>query len=506
MPIAVKVFFAHVLGILLAIYFGQKLAESDWLPIFFITAIVFTFVAVVKYQLIAFAVVAFAWSNLTAPFIPGQMNLHYLFGLALIFVTLLRLAFTKTFYYQKSWAHFFVIIFAGVLALTMAYRGSGFRLLGSESWGGMNYVLLFISISVVFLLPYINLPEKIWPKALTVMALLCGLRAFAEFLIMKGIGGDLLNRFVEADNAIIYAESSGPYSDLMFRVLGLRDAGIILLMALACHVDFNKIFRINGLAYALAILMLLAITAFSGFRIGVTAFILYFCIILFYHRAWSIKRLINFIGVTLVALIIVGMNLNKLPDAGQRAFSWIPGAKVERHVEYDAEMSALWRLELWEIAMELIPKYWLVGKGYAFSFNELISVLARGRSADGSTYLQDQHTWAIVTGNYHNGVLSALLGLGIFGLIAVAGFMVCACYRHHRFTRSQWNSNTLKMCHTAVTALFITLTITFWLMYGDVRQNMPTLLFLFACMEALLRCDKNAARYGSSLNVQAKPE
>ncbi len=490
MPIAVKVFFVHVVAIFLAIYLGGELAENNLLPILFITGIGLVLVAIVKHQLITFALVTLAFSGLTAPFIPNQINLYYVCILGVIVVTLMRLPFSKSFQYHKSKAHFFIIVLGGVLVVIMAYRGAGFRLLGDESWGGMNYIKIFLSMLLVYLLPYINISEKMWPRALVLMAWLSALPAVVELFIARGMTADFLSRFIQAGSEEVVNDSSNLFEAGLTRVISLGKSGALFLVGLACVFHFKDFFKPRGQIYLLLPVIFLGLTLLSGFRIALTMYLILFLIIAYYHKIYSPARVGAVLAFLVVFFLVIVLNISKMPLAVQRTFSWVPGITIDNLARESAERSSEWRFKLWDLAMENLPQYWLIGKGYAFSFNELMAVMARQRAADGSTYLHDQYTWAIVTGNYHNGILSALLGLGIFGLVSIAGFMFCACYRHHQFTQMSWRSDKLKLCHTALTAYFITQTIVFWGLYGDVRESLPPMLFIFACLEALIRSDK----------------
>lgn len=490
MPIALKVFFAQVIAIFLAIYLGQKLAENSLLPILVILGVGIVLVAIIKHQIVAFCLVVFAFSGFTAPFIPSQINFYYLFILGLIAITLLRLPFWKSFHYHKSKTHLFIIGLGIVFIVIMAYRGAGFRLLGDESWGGMNYIKIFLSMILVYLLPYINLSEKMWPRALVLMALLSAVPVIMDVMTALGTGVEFMHGFIQSASEEAVSDFGNPAMAGLTRIISLGKSGSIFLLGLACIMDFKKFFRPKGYFYLLFPALFLVLTLLSGFRIGLVTYIFLFLIIAHYHKIYTLTRVISLAVFIVILFSVIVLNISKMPLAIQRTFSWVPGVKIDNVARESALSSNEWRFELWNLAMENLPQYWLIGKGYAFSFNELVSVLSRQRSADGSTYLQDQYTWAIVTGNYHNGILSTLLGLGIFGLIFLAGFMISACYRHHQFTQIQWCSDKLKLCHMALTAYLITQTIIFWVLYGDVRENLPPILFIFACLEALLRCDK----------------
>jgi O-antigen ligase len=100
--------------------------------------------------------------------------------------------------------------------------------------------------------------------------------------------------------------------------------------------------------------------------------------------------------------------------------------------------------------------------------------------------------WALISSSYHNGPISLLLGLGVFGLLTGVGFLISALIRHRRFLRRTWADPNLRRCHQAVYSMFLTYILVFFTLFGAVEEFSP-FLFMFALLETLQQLDRRQA-------------
>ena len=121
---------------------------------------------------------------------------------------------------------------------------------------------------------------------------------------------------------------------------------------------------------------------------------------------------------------------------------------------------------MWRILWSQVPKYLLVGKGYAIDPEELyLADLAasRGESSFGAES-------AMVAGDYHNGPLSVIIPfgiLGVVGLLWLLGAGIKALYQNYRY-----GDPALDRINTFLLAWFITQSIIFFAVFGAFNSQL----------------------------------
>ena len=167
---------------------------------------------------------------------------------------------------------------------------------------------------------------------------------------------------------------------------------------------------------------ILFISLFGGFR-SVPLTLALLCILLFFreglHRtAWA--PVIVLIGILTFAVALPFAN--QLPFTVQRSLSFLP-IQIDPEAKKDAEVSTEWRLRMWEQVLPMVPQYLLIGKGYAIDAKEQ----AREEGLEGTAKVGvENFEGALRAGDYHNGPLSLIIPLGIFGAISFVWFLVVA--------------------------------------------------------------------------------
>ena len=105
--------------------------------------------------------------------------------------------------------------------------------------------------------------------------------------------------------------------------------------------------------------------------------------------------------IFLICLILLGAItvpfINHFPASIQRSLSFLP-LPVDPEVKLSADVSTEWRLKIWRNVIPEIPRYLLLGKGYALSATDLRSTQVGGGndSARGAETAQ-------LAGDYHSG-------------------------------------------------------------------------------------------------------
>jgi hypothetical protein len=182
-------------------------------------------------------------------------------------------------------------------------------------------------------------------------------------------------------------------------------------------------------------------------------------VIIFYLEGLVRSRLLP---ALLVGTLLVGVAMlpfmNKLPLAVQRTFSFLP-VQVDPVAMADAQASTEWRVRMWKTLLPQVPQYLLLGKGFGINGAEL-------EFAQNMTYRGGDTTdVASLAGDYHNGPLSVIIPLGIWGLLGFIWFLVAAIrvlYLNHKYSPPD-----LKRINTFLFAYFIVRTIFFLAIYGS---------------------------------------
>src|SRR5713226_9167687 len=132
--------------------------------------------------------------------------------------------------------------------------------------------------------------------------------------------------------------------------------------------------------------------------------------------------------------------VTKLPLSVQRSLSMLP-LEIDPAARADADASSQWRLEMWKVLLPQVRQYFFLGKGYAIDPADLYLTGESMRRGLAKSFEE-----AIVSGDYHSGVLSILIPFGVFGLMAFLWFLSASLrvlYRNYRYgdpARSKLNT------------------------------------------------------------------
>lgn len=484
-----------IVAIIAALVIGNLIGEQSFFQLMLVVVAVVFMLFLPNPALVAVCAILFFYSGLTAPGIPGKLNFFYLCAICLVAILFFQLALKRLKKINWGNSHTLMVGFALVLITTILVRGAGFRVLGSGTWGGMFYVQLFLCMFLVVALPEAGIPAKWWPLTIVGMGLFGTLPLVADALILMHADPNIVWKFIQGSQQIgqsMEADVSVEHGVVRYFSAGL--AGQLLLVSFLAVVSMKRLLSFRGLWLMPLPLAFLGVTMVGGFRLGILNFFMLGFIVAVLQRAFTVARIFLCGVVMFCAWFALVQASPYLPPGAQRTISWLPGADIPEYIQHDATGTVDWRLELWREGMKKLPDYWLVGKGYAFGEKEAVAVSGANRATD-------EIAWAIVTSSYHNGPISLLLGLGVFGLLIGLGLMFAICVRHGRFVRTKWHDPSLKQCHQVIYALYLVNFGVFLTIYGDVQVSFPTFFFMFAILEGLRAADVEGSK---SANQRAK--
>lgn len=479
----ILVFLLVLGGALLSLMIGVSIGSGEVLLPFLLIVVLAGLALVAKPRVAALLAVTLVSSGLTAPGLPGQFGLYYVAIAAVTGCALLLVIFKRSSLPKFTVLHQLLAAFSAIVLITGFIRGFGFQWLGSSMWGGFIYISIVFPALLVFVLPIVNMPANWWRPAIIIMGLLSPIPLIADLMVVYGIPFGFVRLFMQTGATIGTLVTDYEATGGLTRLTSAGIAAQSMIIAFLAVVHTRKLFHARN-AISIGVLVgIVILSLVSGFRM-MTALI--FVIILF---AAFLQRTINFnrlvFGVVALTAVILALyaTSHTLPYSVQRAISWLPGIGVSQSAAADAAGTITWRLDLWEQAVRYIPDYFWIGKGFSYDADMYLASM-RGYAA------WDSLNWALVTGAYHNGYLSLILLLGIFGLLTGIPLLIGVVVRHLRINREAWNDSVLQQCHQAFLAsevgwMFIYLTI-----YGDVSAVFPQFFFNWAVMEAIRLCDR----------------
>lgn len=302
--------------------------------------------------------------------------------------------------------------FAAITIMLMAVRGSGIRMLGSSTWGGMIYVNIFAGIAFYFAIQGLTISKKqirwvLWGSALCgLLGALSALQGWAtEVEGETSVGASRLSWL----RPLVWA-----FLPLVFAIKWKKWVSALLWLAV--------VGAIAATGFRSQLVAVMAITGIYGF-----------------FRAKN--KPAYMIGSALVAVALWGavvVSSPFMPKGIQRAISFVPGAAIDQRMMTDAEGSIDWRVEIWEYCLSQSKQYLLIGRGSAFDVRETSASVT---TSDIATYTP---WFAYETRSYHSGPLTLLIDYGLPGLIVALWLTFAVMRRFWRAATEFRGANTLE--------------------------------------------------------------
>jgi hypothetical protein len=223
----------------------------------------------------------------------------------------------------------------------------------------------------------------------------------------------------------------------------------------------------------------LGVGLYGGYRSILVWFILIFAIQFYFEGLFRSRLWLPIFGfVCLSGALMVGFT-EQLPKQVQRCLAFLP-VDVDPLVRADAEASTRWRVEMWKAVLPEVPRCLLLGKGYAIDRSDL--ELSDDKNHPFANYAGTYYA-AMIASDFHNGPLSLLLPLGLWGFafftwLAAAGIRVL----HQNFVHGQPE---LKRINTFLLAAFIAQLVMFYFIFGSFQTQLAEFTGLLGLSVAL---------------------
>jgi len=421
-------------------------------------------------------------SGITLPGLPAQLDLVEVLQLYFILIGIATFCMHRGATFRKVIPiNLLILIFVGIMFFVIMIRGAGFQILGDVNWGGGRYIDLLIGCLFFLFVHTVRLNTRQIKQACICMILLSFVPSISEFVLVLSQGRIYHHYYFVSlgSNNIDALESFAMGADLV-RFKAARPASIAFLQ-LALLFQFSGKFTrfVKWLLLGLAI----ALAAVSGHRIAILILVGNYWVFHFLLRVKDgLHRKYLFVSLmaAFFAIPLVYLLSPVLPLAMQRSISFLPGIHVDEIVMRNATNTVSWRLDLWLDALKEVPDHLVIGKGYTYPSYATEQI-------EGGPNLMKHHEWALITSNYHNGLLSLLIGFGIPGFIVGNMIMLYASFRLYDFTKKEWSEPFLKRIFILFYTDCIVKIIIFYFVFGYVPSDFYYLFVRFGFIELLLR-------------------
>lgn len=414
-------------------------------------------------------ILIFSWSaGINLFFLPGQPQLWMLMACISLAVAILSCILDRSLRFQHvpmvTWT---LLGFLAIVLITAKLTGGiGVRSLGGSTYGGKKYFHIIFAVIGYFAISSQRTPVRQAVVVAGLFFLSAMTMAFSNIAYMTNQWWLFL--IFPVDFALSQATEDlqeGVLSVTFSRLSGFSFAGLALYSYLIMRfgirglLDLTKPWRL-GIWLAAVVLSLL-----GGFRSTLVIMAMVFALQfylegLFRTRLFPVLALAGIGGMAFLIPLA-----DRLPLSVQRSISILP-IEVNPAARHDAMASTQWRLDMWALLWREVPRYLVIGKGYAMNPTDLYLTQEATRRGFAKNYEN-----ALVAGDYHSGPLSLLIPFGVFGTLAfvaftLAGFWVL--YNNYRH-----GDPALRGINTFLVSYFVARYVFFWSVFGAVSTDLP---------------------------------
>jgi hypothetical protein len=460
------------LCLLLAILLGYLLASPGSFETKAFLALLFGVLSLPLLMRWHHSLLILVWNSpLLVPFLPGQPDWWMCLSfVSFVLAILWRIMAKKSQFLSAPAVTFWIcFLFMTVIVTAMSTGGIAARAIGSTAFGGKRYLLVICAIVGYFAL----IGTRIRPEHAVVLAVgffLSGAAsAISDFAYTLGPAYYFL--YYLFPPALAYAQVSGETTSVE-RFAGISFAAQAGILALLTRYGFRQLFDLGRPWRLFLFCLLLVSSLFGGFRSVLIILLLFFFFQFHFERLFTIQNTMILVGSLVLLLAFLVTLADRLPAPVQRTFSFLP-LRIDERVRRDAVGTSDWRWFMWKTVVAEVPRYFWLGKGFTFSGTDMYLTEEGVRRGYYSPYEA-----TMVSGNYHNGILTVIIPFGIWGLIGLMGFFVASTrvlylnYRHGDLA--------LKTVNTALLSWQLARLVIFFTIYGAFDLDFPSFVGIAA--------------------------
>jgi len=479
---------AYIVAIPLALVLGYLVATPDTASV---AALGFVLICLALPLFIQWnhALLIISWNSaFVVGFAPGQPQLWLVlaassFGIALLNYVLGFKSFIRVPELLKPLVFLLVII----LVTAWVRGGIGLKILGGSGYGGKKYIYLLGAFMGYFALTAQRI--SIGKSQRTVKWFFLSALSFAMGNLIYALGPAfyVLYYFISPDS--VGSQVAADWGqNVIERFGGLGPAASGLLAFILTRWGIRRMFEWNKPWRWLLLIAVMVAGLFSGYRSLVGFLFALFFIQFLIEGLWKTHLLPAMILLAMLVLAPALFFANKMPRAVQRSLAFLP-LDINADVRADTDASSEWRFQIWRLVWPEVPKYLLLGKGYALDPVELDMTTLAARTGAISNYEE-----ALYAGDYHNGLLSVLVPFGLLGLVAffwLLGAGIKVLYCNHRFGDAR-----LKQVNGVLLSYFLTQCVFFFFVFGALNVQLVAFLGILGISVSLNNgvCRKEAPK------------
>jgi hypothetical protein len=446
----------------LALYLGYILANPlDTVTMYTVMVLLFLLCLPVLIRA-HHALLIFSWScGAEVFFVKGHLQLWMVLTLISLGITIVYRALNREM--KFCWVNSVAapLVFLGIVTAVTAYvnGGIGIRALGSDMYGGKRYVWIGCAILGYFALASHRIP-------------LNRARWYAGIYFLPQISAGISSLVTVLSPSLYWiylffpADPSGVSAVTSVETASFVQISRLGGLAVACRAVFVFLlarYGIRGLlgfrnSWRLALLVTaFVLSALGGFRSVIASLVLLFVTVYYLSGLLRTRLTIVLAIVGLASGLSLLPFVRSLPLPMQRAVSFLP-VDVDPVAAADAEGSSQWRFTIWSRLWPEVHHYLWMGKGFNINGQEL--ELANQLAMRGG----DNADVALISGDYHNGPLSILIPLGVWGVLGFLWFIwasIRVLYRNYRYGDPE-----LKTLNTLLLAYFVVQSFSFLVIFG----------------------------------------
>jgi hypothetical protein len=350
-------------------------------------------------------------------------------------------------------------LLAVVLGTAYLRGGMGMRIFRSGQQGGKAYFYIIAAVLGYFALISQQIPKNRVGLAVSTF-FLSGLTSLVPNLAyLGGPGFEFLFYLFPPVYALEQVVADYSVTNTLSRALGVTYASIALYSWLMARYGLRGIFNVTKpLRLTLFLLAVIGIL-FSGYRSYVLLFLFTITAQFFAEKLFRL-RVILIGGASLIMVgAVLMLTSDRLPLVVQRSISFLP-VSIDPSIRARADSSSDWRFKMWQEVLPMVPKYLLMGKGFAVDPTELELAIHGSSHGFGPSY-----SWALLSGSYHSGPLTLIVPLGLWGFAAFVWFAIASI--KYLYRNSRVGEPELKNINTFLLACFVARLAYFTLVFGN---------------------------------------
>ena len=453
-------------GLLFAVLLGWFIGSESYVSLALVTVTVIgLFISFFMGRFFWVVTIASSFLGGTFPFLGGAFSpfqILTLIGVAKFIVEDVVMRRTRTM--PKDRFDLLMIAgFMGVLTFHAFDDRFGMRFLGSEVWGGHNYVNAYVGLAAFLVVLSIPMQPKVWARlpyvilAVTTFDLLIA--------VITTISPSLIFKIYPFYSAVSVTgiEEALTGESITGRIGSFGNFGVILILIVLASIPLWQILNPKNLLRFICIIIGSVAVLVSGFRSVVANTVIAFLAAGVRDLKYAIVLLLPFLAFGLFALSFINSEVFQLPKQVQRGLAFLPG-KWDAEMARDAANSNDFRRRVWTLwAREYFPVHPWVGRGFGFKSAWAKPSVYDPKGIDYRATVEVQ--------NIHNGLFATLDTFGIVGTIFFVLWNLGILARTFRvsFQRTDAGGMVLRFL-----ALYLTVSIiSFWLGAQNIGSFLP---------------------------------